>query len=118
VPIKVIAPSNFIAVVPLSFAIPLATPLTEAEAKVHVIASGESDPAGCKGTIEKPGAESRNLCIFEAEFNVNTKSIVPVAPGIEETEAANTTGTVLQVHPESGKETERVYTYGTWAVTG
>ncbi len=49
----------------VSFALPLSS-----EPKVHYIKENEALPEGCTGSVNQPGAEEGNLCIFgEAEEN-------------------------------------------------
>jgi hypothetical protein len=49
----------------VSFPIPLGEPPV-----AHFIRNGEEDPEGCTGTVEEPGAEKGNLCVFgQGEFN-------------------------------------------------
>lgn len=55
----------------VSFNIPLASAPT-----VVYIREGELTPAGCKGSVEEPGAEKGHLCIF-ANHEVNTEKEAP-----------------------------------------
>jgi hypothetical protein len=102
--------------VPISFTIPLAGGLESAG--VHFIEPGEEPPVGCKGSAEKPEAESGNLCVFAA---VLTKGSIlgPTFLDAENSGAggAGKSGTVMQfVLP--GTEEAAADAMGTWVVTG
>lgn len=97
----------------ISFNVPLKAALTEA--KVHIIPAGTvTDPAGCKGEVSKPEAESENLCVFEQGSPLNVAEITPFSPETSES-GAGRAGTVLLVHATAE---ERIAVTGTWAVTG
>jgi collagen triple helix repeat protein len=90
-------------------AVSFALPLGEAPT-AHFIPEGETPPAGCTGTLEDPGAESGNLCIFgETEINVKTEGVGRViaqpSPG----------GFVIS---GSSAGAGRILLLGSWAMTG
>ena len=103
---------------PISFTIPL-----KAEPEAHYIGeneelAGEKNEAAaikegkCKGNPGKPEAASGNLCVFTSAMSA-AKEYALVAEGPY--------GAVLLVAPEkfgSGKTSETIHGYGTWAVTG
>jgi hypothetical protein len=109
---------------PISFTIPLAAPLTDAPecgepskpaCVTHVIEPGGALPAGCTGSLEEPGAEKGNLCVFVAEahnvvgFNVHAYKFLG-----EPSLGTSKTGALLML---STATEEQMYASGTWAVT-
>jgi hypothetical protein len=90
----------------VSFGIPL-----KAAPTAHVIEPGEMPPAGCKGSVTEPEAESGNLCVFVAE-HIHILAIGTTSPQGGE---AGTVGALVEVLPSG---TEDVDANGTWAVTG
>jgi hypothetical protein len=95
---------------PISFDVPLAS-----APEAHVIESGESPPAGCKGSRETPEADAGNLCIFIGA-KINAKTAIAFSPQTE-APGAGAAGAVVLVVPEVG-DTEVVSASGTWAVAG
>jgi hypothetical protein len=94
--------------IPLSFAIPLAHELEEAN--VHVAPNPE-----CPGSAEEPKAEPGNLCVYVAE-NLNIKPAYigkPYGAGVGAF-GAGTGGALLAVEGTG----EPAVGYGAWAVTG
>jgi hypothetical protein len=68
-------------------------------------------PAGCKGSLNEPGAEEGYLCVFaESEFNLN----VPASPSLSGSGPASI-GFIVQGY--SGGKGAMVIS-GTWVVTG
>ncbi|HWY17238.1 MAG TPA: hypothetical protein VNY27_00860 [Solirubrobacteraceae bacterium] len=103
--------------VPISFTIPLAAGLPASN--VHFINVKETLPAGCKGSAEKPEAESGNLCIFAAVQEGLTGQPAIVNP--ENESASNDSGargTLLTFIIVESAEDEILAVRGTWAVTG
>jgi len=106
----------------LQFTIPLAAPLEGSQ--VHFIKPEETPPAGCSGTLAKPGAASKNLCVF-ANLFFNLLEGLPKTLGTEEVIVdasaptgplgAGTTGAGLVFEAE---ETSLFIGEGSWAVTG
>lgn len=109
---------------PLSFAIPLAAPLSEEH--VHFVGHKESN-SECPGTAAEPKAEPGNLCVYEAgnflDFKTNSNETVhaeiwrpSTKPGLlGGSYGADISGAVLFV---DGLEGEYGWVWGTWAVTG
>ncbi len=101
-------PSGNIDTIPLSFAIPLAHELEEAN--VHFAPNPE-----CPGSAEEPKAEPGNLCVYVAEnFNIKPAYIAkPYGIGVGGF-GAGTSGALLAIEATG----EPAVGYGTWAVTG
>jgi len=59
----------------VSFALPL-----KAAPTVHYIRVGGSDPAGCSGNVESPGASEGNLCVFASVESHTEKELEPGKP--------------------------------------
>jgi hypothetical protein len=101
----------------ISFNIPLQSAPT-----AHVIAPSGTAPSGCEGSVEEPGAEEGNLCIFVAAEE-NVAFLVPVPPTesveqfltTEETGAGPTGVSLLAIH--SGEVSLATTATGTFAVT-
>jgi hypothetical protein len=101
---------------PISFSIPLAGELEASS--VHFIKPNETPlPAGCNGSVEKPEAESGNLCVFASTFTENTIVSATFINASGGTGAAGTTGTILQFQL-SALEEGAAFARGTWAVKG
>jgi hypothetical protein len=86
--------------IPISFTIPLATPLDGTH--VHLIEEGETGPAheGCGGgTGEEPTAEAGNLCIYITAQNEAVKSSFIVANPVTGEGGAGSTGAILSSGP-------------------
>ncbi len=122
--------------VPISFPIPLATPLSGANCeaasedpcKVHLIFPNgkekdfqlqERTSATCLGNVEAPTAVADNLCIYiSAEtglitnLGANILIVRPSEPGLFAA-GADKSGAILQLFAE----TEGAKAFGTWAVT-
>ncbi len=100
--------SGNIDTIPLSFAIPLAHELEEAN--VHVAPNPE-----CPGSAEEPKAEPGNLCVYVAEsFNFKPAYIgKPYGVGVGAF-GAGASGALLAIEGTG----EPAVGYGTWAVTG
>ncbi len=99
----------------ISFAVPLVKELESGN--VHFIKPGETPPTGCKGSVEKPEAESGNLCVFASVLTEKTL-LGPTFINAEHESTANAgkTGTIMQfVLPEN--EENAASARGTWAVT-
>jgi Collagen triple helix repeat (20 copies) len=112
---------------PISFPIPLGNDLNNAEScgkqgypacVIHVIRSGEEDPAGCTGgSAITPSAEPGNLCIFESEHNnvASFSILTATGPG---SQVGGRTGMILSIGPViPANEEETMSAIGTWAVT-
>jgi hypothetical protein len=101
-------------VAPLSFSIPLASPLVETA--THFIKAGEAVPAGCKGTVEQPEAEEGNLCVFTTyEEHVELGALEN--PASRELGAAAQGANLLLVVSHAPHVEGKVAGQGTWAVT-
>jgi Collagen triple helix repeat (20 copies) len=107
---------------PISFTIPLASPLPEAAvhyinpAGAEVTKTGENVPStACLGSVEDPDAEPGNLCVYAGKATgvsfLNSgalkKAKTPEQPG------ASTAGAILNI----GNPTAEALAFGTWAVT-
>ena len=103
--------------VPISFTIPLAAEIPQSN--VHFIKPKEALPAGCKGTPEKPEAESGNLCVFAAvqEGLLGTPAIVDPETESTNNSTAGPRGTLLGFIIQENAE-EALTVHGTWVVTG
>lgn len=105
--------------IPISFSIPLAAPI--AEANVHIF-EGTTLPSGCtgaittEGSIEDLAAEAGNLCIFVAlQKGMSAASLL--GQNLESGGAgAGRTGTVLT--NGSGAANADTWAKGLWAVAG
>jgi Collagen triple helix repeat (20 copies) len=116
------APEVF-SVVGSSISFPL--PLNEPPLK-HYIRAGETTlPAGCTGSVEEPGADPGNLCVF-AQFEENTELEIggltlPDVFSFSEAGSEGDTGTKagrLGFGMETfSHEAGAVKLYGSWAVT-
>jgi hypothetical protein len=91
----------------VSFALPVA-----GEPTTHYIKVGESPlPTGCTGTINEPGAEPGNLCVFaENEENLFLEK---ASIGLRGSPVANVGFEVAGLAAAKGN----VYLSGTWAMT-
>jgi Collagen triple helix repeat (20 copies) len=100
--------SGEVETIPLSFSIPLAHELEEAN--VHVAPNPE-----CPGSAEEPKAEPGNLCVYTAEsFNIKSAYIgKPYGAGVGAF-GAGTSGALLAMEGTG----EPSVGYGAWAVTG
>jgi Collagen triple helix repeat (20 copies) len=96
----------------ISFTVPLAAALDESH--VHFIKSGESLPAGCAGTIEKPEATSGNLCVFAAA-GMSVSSLTEFILNAAGAHGADRVGALLLFGPPT---TGQFTAHGTWVVTG
>lgn len=95
---------------PISFNIPLASSLAEAD--VHY--STEADFGDfCTGTVEQPTAPSGELCVYESFTNNATFADIST-PGLSAGVAA--AGALIEFH-QSPSEVKGS-AYGSWAVTG
>ncbi|HWY17232.1 MAG TPA: hypothetical protein VNY27_00830 [Solirubrobacteraceae bacterium] len=101
--------------VPISFTIPL--PAEIPESNVHFIKPKEAAPAGCKGDVEKPEAESGNLCVFASVQEGVTDPSFADPETASASGSAGPRGTLLQfLIGESGEGV--LFCRGTWVVTG
>ncbi len=90
----------------VSFALPVGS-----EPAVHYVKISETPPTGCTGTVQEPGAEKGNLCVFgENEENIflgnvgiNLRGSPTATIGFEVVALAGAKG--------------NIYISGTWAVT-
>jgi hypothetical protein len=87
----------------------------KAAPKAHFIKVGDKVPAGCSGTVKRPGAKPGNLCVFEKEnSNINDAQSEVWSPAREQSHVADAYGAGVF------SETAGAGTYefgGTWAVT-
>jgi hypothetical protein len=95
---------------PISFGIPLASPLPEAN--VHVMPEGATSTEACPGSVANPEAKAGHLCVYTGESNSVGSTFIfnPSTLGL----GAATAGAVVEglgLSPGSGAK-------GTWAVTG
>jgi hypothetical protein len=90
--------------VPLSFTVPLATPLQEAN--VHYIQAENEDLANCPGNVKDPLAKAGQLCVY-SQSSTNLEALVPVT--------FSKGGVVMFAVPTVPSET--FGSYGSWAVT-
>jgi hypothetical protein len=87
------------AVATVSYALPVGEGVT-----THYIQPEESNPPGCTGNVENPGAKPGSLCVFAAiETNVGLRAVSPDAIGF----------TIIGATAAKG----RIALAGTWAVT-
>jgi hypothetical protein len=101
----------------ISIPIPLAVP---AQVGGFVAAGAKTPPEHCEGSLEKPGAKTGYLCIFEGKSQVINHG------GLEWAKAFVTPDGKIgsTVEPTGGQlvfsttKTGRVSAEGTWAVTG
>ncbi len=102
---------NLIKRATLSFAIPLAAPLTQSQ--VHFVKFEEAAPEpGCTGgTAEEPKADPGNLCVYVGGAESAFPFISINNPGTE-APGAGTTGAILQLNGAAEESA-----LGTWAVT-
>lgn len=89
--------------VPLSYNIPLESPI--AEANIHFLEEGETS-SECPGSFDKPEASPGNLCVY-AEFCEEAT----YSSGIGSFPRSYTTGAVISFHTKA-----QVAASGTWAV--
>jgi hypothetical protein len=113
--------------IPISFNIPLAAPIVEAEkcgeagepACVIHIFEGESIPAGCTGTVVAErvtglGADPGNLCIhITYAESLTAAQLIPVDSETAQAHSAGKSGTTLTAVSLG----EGAHGSGTWAVT-
>jgi hypothetical protein len=92
----------------ISFPIPLSTTV-----EAHYIKAGEPLPPGCTGSVQSPGAQEGNLCVFEkSAFTAEIEEINDIVDGLGG--HAGKTGTML-IFLSTGAGIPRAF--GTWAVT-
>jgi hypothetical protein len=103
----------------LSSSISFGIPLASAPTAVHYIAPGEVIPAGCLGSVESPGAEEGNLCVF-ANNETNAQAFNAfglhrfIDPQSGSPEEAGTAGVVVVGESKAAGVS---WIEGTWAVT-
>jgi hypothetical protein len=113
--------------VPISFPIPLTTPITDpTHAKFVPREDTTTDhcsaapPNGPGGTVADPKADSGYLCVYESgDFDPASQashvfSIQPFGGGSQTGTVVDTSGTQLNFNLPAGRTTD----VGTWAVTG
>jgi hypothetical protein len=114
----------------ISFVIPLAAPLTNAEkcgtagkpaCLSHFIKEGGTPPSACPGTVQEPKAEAGNLCVFVKQEE-NTEPhfgflFFQNPEGTTEESLFNATGKVGTNVEAQSKAAGPAFAYGTWAVT-
>ncbi|HTA13954.1 MAG TPA: collagen-like protein [Solirubrobacteraceae bacterium] len=103
---------NFaVGIKPISFNIPLAAPISEANIKLEPEGYDGSDETGteheeCPGNAEDPKAAAGKLCVYTSSDN----GIEPIAEAVRITTRG---GAVIQILSEH----EGQYSFGSWAVT-
>lgn len=107
---------------PISFSIPLATPL-KSEHVHYVKREEEPQPEACQGTVEEPTATKGNLCVYEqrsAGLNESPElseyQRVPTPPTGNDFEpaGAGVSGALIFFIPA---QNEAASAWGSWAVT-
>ncbi len=96
--------------VPISFTIPLASPI--AGTNVHFISVGGSDPK-CDGTAANPEADPGHLCVYTGTEAGVGGAVILNAFEDPPTTGASTAGAVIFL----ALTTEQANAMGTWAVT-
>jgi hypothetical protein len=104
----------WLAEAPISFTVQLSAALEVSH--VHVIKPGDPLPSGCTGSLEEPGAESGNLCVFVAESS-GAEAVTVHRGGLTSAKGASKAGAVVLADAGS-KPAEGIIASGTWAVTG
>jgi hypothetical protein len=102
--------------IPISFTIPLPTPLGETQ--VHLIEEGETGTpgAGCGGgTAEDPTAEAGNLCVYITSENKAPKEVFAIAEPATGELGAGRTGAILTSSGIPGLEAGS-FAHGEWVL--
>jgi hypothetical protein len=102
----------------MTTAVSFPIPLAKATSNVIFVGFEQATPEQCEGNVEKPGAKSGHVCVFEG------KSEIVHIGGLEYAKAVVSPYGGFEMGPAGGQlvfvttQTGRVSAEGSWAVTG